>query len=328
MALDRRFALPQMTIFVQVAVAALGWRLVVDPGVDWAVNAPIGTVMLTFGGVLAALAAGMWLILGRGRLGAQAVLESAFAGFAAILANVLLERWVPVPSGWLGGFTHWNLSLHAMPWLVMALVQLYRLKIGGWLRRVRIGLAGIAGLIAAVGIGAAAGPLNPLFDAWQEVGGTLPFDTLLLAYALPALLLLAPVRRMAHLPHWLRIAMVSVGSALLVLWLGLEIRHFWQGPVLALPGVSQPELYTYTLALLLTGAALLYQAIARRSVLLRRLAMAVIGITVAKVFLIDAGGLSGLTRVFSFLALGLSLAGLAWLNRWAAGRGTDEVAVE
>jgi uncharacterized membrane protein len=46
--------------------------------------------------------------------------------------------------------------------------------------------------------------------------------------------------------------------------------------------------------------------------------MGVIGLTVAKVFLIDASGLSGLTRVFSFLALGLSLAGLAWLNRWAA----------
>ena len=28
-------------------------------------------------------------------------------------------------------------------------------------------------------------------------------------------------------------------------------------------------------------------------------------------------GLTGLTRVLSFLGLGLSLAGLAWLNRWA-----------
>lgn len=45
--------------------------------------------------------------------------------------------------------------------------------------------------------------------------------------------------------------------------------------------------------------------------------MAVIAVTVAKVFLIDASGLTGLTRVFSFLGLGLSLAGLAWLNRWA-----------
>ena len=37
----------------------------------------------------------------------------------------------------------------------------------------------------------------------------------------------------------------------------------------------------------------------------------------AKVFLLDAAGLTGLTRVVSFLGLGLSLAGLAWLNRWA-----------
>lgn len=327
LALDRRFTLPQMAIFVQVAVAALSWRLVVDPGVNWAVDAPLGAVFLTFGGVLAALAAGLWLILGRGRtekrVGAQAFLESAFAGFAAIFVNVLIERWVPLPSGWFGAFAFWNVSLQAMPWLVTALVQLYRLKIGGWLRWVRIGLAAIAGLIATVCIGAAVGPLNPLLDAWQEVGGVLPFDTLLLAYVLPALLLLGSARYFGHLPRWLLGVMVAVGSALMVLWTGLEIRHFWQGRVLALPGVSQPELYTYTVALLLAGGGLLYQAIARRSVLLRRLAMAVIGITVAKVFLIDASGLSGLTRVFSFLALGLSLAGLAWLNRWAAGQGAD-----
>jgi uncharacterized membrane protein len=84
--------------------------------------------------------------------------------------------------------------------------------------------------------------------------------------------------------------------------------------------VRQEELYSYTVALILLGAGLLYQAIASRSVGLRRVAMAVIGLTAAKVFLIDAAGLSGLTRVLSFLGLGLSLAGLAWLNRWAAGR--------
>jgi len=41
---------------------------------------------------------------------------------------------------------------------------------------------------------------------------------------------------------------------------------------------------------------------------------------VAKVFLLDASGLTGLTRVVSFAGLGLSLAGLAWLNRWAERR--------
>jgi len=50
-------------------------------------------------------------------------------------------------------------------------------------------------------------------------------------------------------------------------------------------------------------------------VAVRRLAMAGIGLTVAKVFLVDMSGLAGLFRVASFLGLGLSLAGLAWVNR-------------
>jgi uncharacterized membrane protein len=40
-----------------------------------------------------------------------------------------------------------------------------------------------------------------------------------------------------------------------------------------------------------------------------------VALTVAKVFLVDMAGLAGLVRVASFLGLGLSLAGLAWLNR-------------
>ena len=41
--------------------------------------------------------------------------------------------------------------------------------------------------------------------------------------------------------------------------------------------------------------------------------------------LIDAGGLTGLMRVFSLLLLGLGLAGLAWLDRWW---GTREAATD
>ena len=63
-----------------------------------------------------------------------------------------------------------------------------------------------------------------------------------------------------------------------------------------------------------------YQSLARRSALLRRAGLVVIGAAVAKVFLIDISGLEGLTRVFSLMVLGLSLAGLAWLNRWAQDR--------
>ena len=144
-----------------------------------------------------------------------------------------------------------------------------------------------------------------------------------MAYGLAGGVILLARRWLGHLPVWLRRGMDGIGAALVALYAGLEIRRFWRGDDLSVAGTSQPELYSYTIALLIVGAVLLWQAIARNSVGLRRVALALIGVTVAKVFLVDAAGLSGLMRVFSFLALGLSLAGLAWLNRWAATRGAS-----
>ena len=115
-----------------------------------------------------------------------------------------------------------------------------------------------------------------------------------------------------------------IGAALAALYIVLEIRRYWQGDWIGGTEVMQGELYSYTVALMLLGAGLLYQAIARRSGTLRRVAMAVIGLTIAKVFLLDAAGLTGLTRVVSFLGLGLCLAGLAWLNRWAGEVSTQD----
>lgn len=91
-------------------------------------------------------------------------------------------------------------------------------------------------------------------------------------------------------------------------------------------GISQPEQYTDTIVLLLTGAVLFYQSLARRSAVIRKAGLVVIGLSVAKVFLIDVTDLDGLPRVFSLLVLGLALAALAWLNRWAQDRDRAEVA--
>ena len=126
--------------------------------------------------------------------------------------------------------------------------------------------------------------------------------------------------RLDTLPRLMRRLLAVISAGYTAYYIALEIRRLWRGPVLSVPDVTQPELYSYTVALLVAGGGLLCQAIARRSRALRRLAIVVIALTVAKVFLIDASGLTGLLRVFSFLALGLVLAALAWLNRWAAGQ--------
>jgi uncharacterized membrane protein len=211
-----------------------------------------------------------------------------------------------------------------MPWLILMLTQLYRLQLGGALRGLRWTIAVVAAAIGFGGVAAAstlANPLLALIGGGQDlVYGPPVIDTLMVAYALPGLLLLWSVTQLGHLARWIRGALAVAGAALVAFYAGLEVRRFWRGDDLSVPGVTQAELYSYTIALMLIGAGLLYQAIARRSQGLRRIAMAVIALTIAKVFLVDISGLTGLTRVFSFLALGLSLAGLAWLNRWAAGQ--------
>ena len=320
--LDRRFDLPEMGLFQQVGVAVISYRLLIDPGLDFALDGPVGAVILAFAGSIGALVAARWMIGGRSRAMTAAVLESAGASLAAVFANVLLTRWLipEVQSGNVPSF--WQATLTALPWLVLMLAQLYRAEAGPTLRRVRLALAGVAGVLAAGAMLVAVLPMNPLLSEYREdaarlVSGPPLIDTLFMAYAVPGLMLLLARGRLPGLAPLLRLGFLVIGAGLVALYAALEIRRWWQGDWLGLSGgVSQAELYTYTLALMLLGAALLFRAIQLRSDTRRRLAMAVILLVVAKVFLIDAAGLTGLTRVFSFLGLGLSLAGLAWLNRW------------
>lgn len=314
--LDRRFRLPELSWALMAGVVVIGYRLTLDPGLAWALEAPLPQVLMAFLGPVFGFAAAQWAIRGMGRFTAWAFLESGLAASLALLVNVLLLRWLQDGSAFL------TMSSLALPWLVLALVQLYRLHLGGPLHRVRLVVGGIAGAIAALGLGWAV-LFNPVLGE-EVISGPLLLDTLFVAYALPGLFLLAAMRAMGHLPPRWRQALTGAGAVLTGLYLLLEIRRFWRGNDLSVPGTSQAELYTYTVVMLVLGAVLLWRAITTGSQTTRRVAMAVIGLTAAKVFLIDASGLSGLTRVFSFLALGLSLAGLAALNRWAASRSGPE----
>jgi uncharacterized membrane protein len=314
--LDRRFRLPELSWALMAGVVLIGYRLTLDPGIVWALEAPLLPVLMAFLGSAFGFAAAQWAIRGMGRYSAWAFLESGLAATLALLVNVLLLRWLKDGSAFL------TISSLALPWLVLALVQMYRLHLGGPLHRVRLVVGGIAGAFAALGLGWAV-VFNPVLGE-EVISGPLILDTLFVAYALPGLILLASLRAMGHLPPRWTQALTGAGAVLTGLYLLLEIRRFWRGDDLSVRGTSQAELYTYTVVMLILGAVLLWRAITTGSQTLRRAAMAVIGLTAAKVFLIDASGLSGLVRVFSFLALGLSLAGLAALNRWAASRSGPE----
>lgn len=319
-ALDRRFNLPQLSWFIWAGVFTVTVRLILNPGLYWANTVPVGEMTLVYGAATLGYVLAWGLIRGLNRPVAILLLESAAWATAGILLSLLLLRWLEGFGQ--GGMedSHWGLGLMAVIWLLLAAAQIRRFDLGGPLNYVRYGLAAFFAAHALFRLAQALTEANPVLYVHSDpVLGPALMNTLAIAYLLPAGVLAMSAWRIEQMSVWLRQGCFGLAGALAAYWLGASIRHFWQGPggMYVGAGVSQPELYTYTLALLIAGAALFYQSLARRSDLLRKVGLAVIGLAVAKVFLIDIAGLGGLIRVFSLLALGLALAGLAWLNRWA-----------
>jgi uncharacterized membrane protein len=209
------------------------------------------------------------------------------------------------------------LGLQASVLIALAAVQFKRAhlphlrlvrRVFGWALALAAGSALVAGALY---------PSSPLFGDRMfagDVAGWPVFNDLVLAYLLPAALLLW----LAH-HNWLRIAGWSLGA----LWVATALRHLWQGPDLHLwRGIAQGELYAYTFALLVAGAIALAVALRTGRSDMRKLGLVLAGLAAAKAFLVDASELDGLLRVGAFLGLGLTLAGLAWLNGWAVARTT------
>ena len=319
--LDGRFDLKPVSWFVSAMTVLLGWRLVADPGIQWALYAPYWEVLLGYGGVIGILIAAAPNLRKRARSQSYMVVESGAWTLVSIFAALSLWKGIDALIGHSATHSHWSMSLMGTIWFISAANQAWRAQAIENMRTVRQALAALFCAASALFYASTlVMPNSPLFSMGEVVHGPILINTLLVAYGLPALIFALSARRLDFLPPNILMALNTFSVVFVVYWVGTAIRHFWQGPRIAGGYVSQYELYTYTLALLVFGAGLLWQAIARNSSLLRRIAMTVIALIVGKVFLIDATGLTGLTRVFAFLALGLSLAGLAYLNRWAASR--------
>lgn len=204
------------------------------------------------------------------------------------------------------------------------------------LRRNEAKLIWAALLLAILGCGATVfGPLlflNPLFSA-IDIGSTPILNKALYAYLAPmlgCLLLLrsfdqarAVISGNSDLTGNIAALRLVLGAVAIVTgFVGVSIinRQLFAGAIVAWPSGSFPgdlksdaELYGYSLAWLLYGAALILLAIFVDSRPLRHAAAGVILLAILKVFLIDAAGLTGLYRVASFLGLGLCLMVLGYL---------------
>lgn len=207
------------------------------------------------------------------------------------------------------------LAPSTLVWLATPLL-LWRLGAGEGARALRLaghvvlagGLLQLAGLVLDT---------NPLWTG-EPVGPWPLLDMLLPAYLLPALILLRIALRAgrgpAEPPARLARPAAGLALALALLWLTLEVRRAFQGPVLVGP-TSDAEWLAWSAAWLGFAAGLLLLGIRRRVRWLRAAALAVGALAILKAFLFDLGELEGLYRAASFLALGLGLVGVGFLYR-------------
>jgi hypothetical protein len=123
-------------------------------------------------------------------------------------------------------------------------------------------------------------------------------------------------RRYAHTP--LRETRVAISAAtvaanaLTVLLLTAEIRSFWELRERRLTN-EFARLLSVSLAWAGYAAALILLGFRRRSSTLRYQALALFGLTVAKMFAVDLLSIDGIYRIVGFIALGVTLLGASFL---------------
>jgi uncharacterized membrane protein len=156
---------------------------------------------------------------------------------------------------------------------------------------------------------------NPVWEH-LEVAGVPLINALAVTFLLPIGWVWLTAREFIATGHERLVHMTKavpmLTLALIFVWVNFEIRRLYQGSFLDGYTTSDAEFYTYSVVWLVFGLVLLFLGTLRGSQMMRYASLGLMLLTVTKVFLFDAGSLTGLLRVFSFLGLGLSLIGLSY----------------
>ena len=269
---------------------------------------PVLLVIAVFGIVASLLGVGYMMAKDANQPNRVILYETAILLIIALLICALIAR---VASGGRWEMEYMALGLYATVWIVMAGVQFRRMDIDDRLTVVRKYL-GYGYATLALGTLATAMLISPLVV--NDINGIFPVDTVMAAYALPALMAYV-LYHFDLLPHFITRKIANGFATLMTGFITvMEVRRFWHGSNIRLyKGTEVGELYTYTVILLTATVITVMLAITRKNPSLRKIGLALAALTAAKVFLWDTAGMQGLARATVFIALGLTLAGVGWL---------------
>jgi uncharacterized membrane protein len=297
-------------ILAGIVVARIGWepRIVGDavgttPVFNW--------LLWGYGVPAASFWLASWWMRKRGDDVPLRMMESAAILFTVLLAFMEIRHAVNGGDVYRDSAGLTEVALQVCVTLAMA-IGLERLRL-----RSRSPVHNVAAVLLAVfgGLGSVFGLLlweNPTFGA-TDVGG-LVINSLLLGYALPAVLALllsyavAGMRRPAYGNGFAALALI-MGLA----YVTLQVQRVYHGPILAYGPTTDAEQYTYSVAWLICGVLLLGAGLLFNSQRARLASAVVIGLTIGKAFLIDMSTLTGVYRALSFMGLGVVLVTIGWL---------------
>jgi uncharacterized membrane protein len=310
--------LPVLRWLCWAMVGIVSVRLVANPAV---LDYPLGSwpvvnwILYTYGVAAIAFWLAGWFLKLYAEDALTAIVDAATALFLFLLVS-LEVRSLFHPEGLdRAPMDFLERATYVAAWGVFALVALMRdsqspSAVGLWTWRIVGGLAVfVAVLIQSL-------LFNPVFIG-DDVGSTPIVNGLLLGFAVPALLAGAAAWWLARSTDAVSRTVAGASAVfLLFVFVSAEVRHLFHPAFDGDPfDAAGAELYLYSVVWLAFGVALLAAGMWRRIAAARHAGMAVVCLTICKVFLIDMSGLDELLRVFSFLGLGAVLLALAYFYR-------------
>jgi uncharacterized membrane protein len=255
----------------------------------------VNGLLLAYGVPAACFGLAAHLFRRRGDDRTVAVLEAGAIAFASVL--VALE----IRHGLAGGDLRGDFGFREAALQVAALAVEASLLLRLPSRPVLAGAARLLGAMALAG-GWLLVVFNPAFVA-ADAGWT----SLAAGYAVPGLLAALALRGDAVPGARQMLGAYAVVAGFVVLGLGIRLAFHPDAMALDAADVEDGELWAYSGAWMLYGAALMGLGISRADRALRLAALTIVGLVAGKVFLVDMADLAGLWRVLSFLGLGLAL---------------------
>lgn len=306
--INRRFVVPGLKWIMKAILFLVVIRLTANPllltyptDIHWS--------LYTYGGAALCSAIAAWIA--RDEEDIAKWLEAASLHLFVLFLFTELRYWLYSGNIFHQAYGLKEASINTGLWAFLGLVYYHRSKIATTMSPFYLGCSKLLLLLAFLNYLLVLTVLNPLWSG-EKVGEQPLANILLLAYGLPVLA--------AYLVYYcyqgqLRKFAAWTAASGFLFFISIEIRQLWHSATDLGLDFKDGELYTYSIVWLAIAVLSILLAAVKGWQEAYKAAMAFLLLVIAKIFIIDMADLEGLLRVASFMGLGLSLLGLAYLHQ-------------